>query len=158
MSRSTPSLLALLGLVAYAGYQNRGKIGEMLSDARAAQPPAMPGAGGSLLSGIGQMFQSGNAGSTLAGGLSDLVNRFKTAGHGHAADSWVASGANLPVHTTDLESALGDDTLVDLEQKTGLARPELLRRLSTSLPDIVDQLTPEGRLPTASEAGRIGSY
>ena len=34
MSRSTPSLLALLGLVAVAGYQNRDRISEMLSDAR----------------------------------------------------------------------------------------------------------------------------
>ena len=159
MSRSMPSLLALLGLAAYAGYQNRDKISEMLRDARAARPlPTDGAAGGGLLAEIGHMFQSGNAGSTLSGGLGELVNRFKTAGQSHAADSWITTGANLPVQPPELEAALGDDTLAELEQKTGLSRAELLRRLSASLPDVVNQLTPDGRLPTTAEAGRLGVY
>ena len=154
MSRSTPSLLALLGLVAVAGYQNRAKISDMLDSARQTPPgsPAAANSGGGVLAQIGQLFQSGNLGTTVSGGLQDLLTRFKSAGQGRTADSWVASGANLPVQDTDLQAALGDDTLAEIGQKTGLSRAELLRRLSTALPDVVNSLTPEGRLPTASEA------
>lgn len=155
MSKSMPSLLALLGLVAFAGYQNRGKISEMLADARQGQPGAPPNAsgdGGGLLWQLGQMFQSGTVGSTLSGGLGDLVNRFKAAGQGPTADSWVADGPNVPVQHHDLESALGDATLAELGQKTGLSRAELVRRLSAALPDVVNRLTPDGHIPSQTEA------
>jgi len=158
MSRSMPSLLALLGLAAYAGYQNRDKISEMLADARDTHSAPTGSAGGGLLSEIGKLFQSGDAGSTLSGGLGEMVNRFRMAGHGHAADSWVNSGTNLPMQTNDLEAALGDDTLLELEQKTGLSRDELLRRLATTLPDMVNKMTPDGRLPSPAEASRLGEY
>jgi uncharacterized protein YidB (DUF937 family) len=157
MSRSTPSLLALLGLVAVAGYQNRGKISDMLDSARRASARQEPGAdapSGGLLAQIGQFFDSGpgGLGTTVSDGLQDLLARFRTAGQGLKAESWVASGANLPLHDTDLEAALGDETLAEIGRKTGLSRAELLRRLSTALPDVVNRLTPEGRLPTAAEA------
>lgn len=155
MSNSTPSLLALLGLVAFAGYQNRGKISEMLEDARQRQPGTAPGgspAGGGLLSQLGQLFQSGTAGTTLSSGLGDLVNRFKSAGYGQAADSWVAPGANNALATDDLEKAIGADTLAELEQKTGLGRGELVRRLGAALPDVVNRFTPDGRIPSGTEA------
>ena len=170
MAKSTPSLLALLGLVAVAGYQNRGKISDMLSDARQSQPglrtaPNQTSAGqtaasqtapnqggGGFLAEIGQMFQSGTAGASISGGLGELVNRFKTAGSGAQADSWVGAGSNLPMQDHDVASAIGDETLADLAQKTGLSRGELLRRLSAALPDVVNQLTPDGRLPSEPEA------
>lgn len=155
MSNSTPSLLALLGLVAFAGYQNRAKISEMLDDARRSQPAyasGSPPASGGLLAQLGQLFQSGSAGSTLSGGLNDLVNRFKTSGYGQAADSWVAPGANTAMSTNDLEKAIGEDTLAELEQKTGLGRAELVRRLGAALPDVVNRFTPDGRIPSGSEA------
>jgi uncharacterized protein YidB (DUF937 family) len=40
--------------------------------------------------------------------------------------------------------------------QSGLSRDELLTGLSQHLPDVVDHLTPDGRLPTDDEvAGRI---
>ena len=155
MSNSTPSLLALLGLVAFAGYQNRGKISEMLDVARRSQPAAVPGAppaSGGPLSQLGELFRSGSAGPTLSGGLNDLVSRFKATGYGPAAESWVAPGANSTLATNDLEKAIGEDTLAELEQKTGLGRAELVRRLGAALPDVVNRFTPDGRIPSGSEA------
>jgi uncharacterized protein YidB (DUF937 family) len=35
-------------------------------------------------------------------------------------------------------------------KQTGLSRDELLKRLSQVLPEAVDKMTPEGRLPTAA--------
>jgi uncharacterized protein YidB (DUF937 family) len=155
MSRSTPSLLALLGLVAVAGYQNRGRISEMMSDAH--QKMATSGAapapgGGGFLSEIGQMFQGNTSGRTISTALGDLVERFRSAGQGGTADSWVSDQANKPVAAHDLEAALGSDTLTELSQKTGLSREELLSRLNVALPEVVNRLTPNGRLPAQGEA------
>ncbi|MFN4157404.1 MAG: YidB family protein [Gemmobacter sp.] len=159
MPKSTPSLIALLGLVAVAGYQNRGRISEMLSDAR--QTPQGAGsdrgsastpAGGGFLSEIGTLFGAGAAGGTLASGLGDLISRFRDTGRGAPADSWISSQANAPLDGAELEAAIGADTLDDLGRKTGLTRDELLSRLTAALPEVVNRFTPNGRLPTDEEA------
>lgn len=161
MSRSSPSLLALLGLVAVAGYQNRGRISEMLSDARQGSPSNPAGhvdtdRSGGFLNEIGTLFGAGLAGSTLSSGLSDLVNRFKESGRAEPAETWVSSQPNMPINVSELESAIGQDILDELSQKTGLSRNELLLRLTTALPEVVDRFTPDGRLPDETEARTYG--
>lgn len=150
MSRSTPSLIALLGLVAVAGYQNRDRISEMLSDARqksTASGTPLPPAGDGFIAEIGQFFQ----GRSVSTAFGDLVDRFKGAGHGDAADSWVSDKANMPLGVDALEAALGQETLAELAQKTGLSQAEVLLRLNVALPDVVNRFTPNGRLPTEGE-------
>lgn len=155
MSKSTPSLIALLGLVAVAGYQHRGRISEMLSDAQqritASGPTASPGNGG-FLSEIGQLFQNRTGGRTMSTALGDLVARFTDAGQGTTANSWVSDQANRPLGADDLEAALGQEILAELGQKTGLSREELLGRLNAALPEVVNRFTPNGRLPTYEES------
>jgi uncharacterized protein YidB (DUF937 family) len=152
MSRSTPSLLALLGLVAVAGYQNRGRISEMMSDAQQKMNAPGAPANSGFLSEIGQMFQSNPAGRSISTALGDLVDRFRASGQGSTADSWVSDQANRPIPVTELEAALGSQTLADLSQRTGLSRQELLLRLNVALPEVVNRLTPNGRLPAEDEA------
>lgn len=158
MSKSTPSLLALLGLVAVAGYQNRGRITEMLADARLndKRPEHEPVGQRGFLDEIAGLFQGGAPDGTsgdaaLTRGLGDLVRRFRDAGRGDMADSWVSAEANKPMNVTELEDALGHETLDDLSRKTGLTRAELLLRLNVALPEVVNRFTPQGRLPTADE-------
>jgi uncharacterized protein YidB (DUF937 family) len=149
-------MMALLGLLAVAGYQNREKIGELLGGlgrGQAGQPESQGGLGG-ILGGLGGLLGGQNPGSILSGGLGDLVDRFKQSGQGQAADSWVSKGANEPVNESQLEQALGPDVLDTLSRETGLSREELLQRLSRDLPQAVDKFTPEGRVPTPEEAAR----
>ena len=47
----------------------------------------------------------------------------------------------------EMEQALGPDLIERLSTQTGLDRGELLRRLTQTLPETVDRLTPEGQLP-----------
>ncbi len=160
MSRSTPSLLALLGLVAVAGYQNRGRISEMLADAR--QRSSDPGLGTpragaprgqeGFIAEVGRLFGAGTTGGILSSGLGELVTRFKDAGRAAPADSWVSAKPNMPIDIDNLEAAIGLESLDELGQKTGLSRKELLLRLSAALPEVVNRFTPEGRLPTEAEA------
>ena len=158
-NKGMPSLLALLGLVAVAGYQNRDKVRDMIADARggtavpgsAPPPPGTPQSGG-LLDEIGSMFGSGDSGRNLKDGLDSLVDRFRTTGQGEKADSWVSAGANSELRADELETAIGSDTIDALAERTGLSRDELLKRLSTALPETVHRFTPNGRLPSESEA------
>jgi uncharacterized protein YidB (DUF937 family) len=159
MSRGMPSMVALLGLLAVAGYQNRDKIAEMLGGLK--QAPGAPGqtnppeGDGGVLGKLGGLLGGASAGSVLSGGLGELIDRFKQSGQSQAADSWVAHGPNHPIDSTQLEQAIGPDVLNTLSQHTGLSREDLLSRLTRELPHAVDNFTPEGRLPTEEEAARL---
>ncbi|MEO5626432.1 MAG: YidB family protein [Dokdonella sp.] len=160
MSRGMPSMVALLGLLAVAGYKNRDKIKEMLgqsSQASASSPGQLDpqGAQGGVLGKLGGLLGGASVGNVLSGGLRDLVDRFKQNGHADAADSWVKTGPNQPIAGEQLEQAIGPDVLSTLAEQTGLTREELLARLSRELPAAVDGFTPQGRLPTEEEAGRL---
>ncbi len=111
------------------------------------------GGGGGGLGGIlGGLLGGAAAGSVLNGGLGQVINDLQRSGQGRAAQSWVGRGENEAIAPDDLASALGADTISQLSQHTGMPQNELLQGLSQSLPDLVDQLTPEGRLPTDEEA------
>jgi uncharacterized protein YidB (DUF937 family) len=159
MSRGMPSMVALLGLLAVAGYQNRDKIAEMLGGLKQAPAgsgrPDAAGDQGSVLGKLGGLLGGASAGSVLSGGLGELIDRFKQSGQNQEADSWVGKGPNQPIGPTQLEQAIGPDVLNTLSQHTGLSREELLSRLTRELPTAVDKFTPEGRLPTEEEAARL---
>jgi uncharacterized protein YidB (DUF937 family) len=111
---------------------------------------------GDLLSGgIGSLLGGASAGGTLTSGLSNLIAGFENAGQARAAQSWVGTGPNQPIAPNDLGAALGEDTIQALTERTSLSRDDLLAALSQHLPEVVNQLTPQGRLPTASEAGKL---
>ena len=160
MSRGSPSMVALLGLLAVAGYQNRDKIKEMLGGRNpgAGSPPGSPQAQnpqGGLLGGLGGLLGGASAGGMLSGGLRDLIDRFKQTGQAEAADSWVNTGPNQSLGPDRLEQAIGPEVLATLTEQTGLSREELLDRLTRDLPGAVDKFSPQGRLPTEEEAERL---
>jgi uncharacterized protein YidB (DUF937 family) len=155
MSRGFPSMTALLGLLAIAGYQNRDKIAEMLGSLRQNAPGgATPGRPGGLLSQLGGSLGGAGAGGILSSGLGELLDRFKQSGQAETAESWVKSGPNKPCSPAQLEQALGLEVLTTLTQQTGLSREELLNRLCRELPNAVDKYTPEGRVPSENEFAR----
>ena len=134
MANSMPSLTALLGLVAVAGFQNRDKIGEFVkgltgghSAVTSATPAAIPG-------GIG-------------GALGGLLDQFTKNGQGDVAGSWIGTGQNAAVNGGQLSQALGPDVVAMLAKQTGLSPEDLLGRLAQTLPQVVDGLTPHGKLP-----------
>jgi uncharacterized protein YidB (DUF937 family) len=150
-----PSLAALLGLVAIAGHQNRDKIGEFI---KGLQNPNATGTGPGGPASPARPEQatdmkgSGYAGGSILGGLGELVEQFRNAGQARKAESWVSTGQNEPINEREMEQALGPDMIEQLSRQTGLDRQELLRRLTQTLPQTVDKLTPEGRVPQSGPA------
>ena len=155
MSRGFPSMTALLGLLAIAGYQNRDKIAEMLGGLGQGKPGAAGQGGlGGLLSQLKSSLGGASAGGVLSSGLGELLDRFKQSGQGETAESWVKTGSNKPCTPSQLEQAVGPEVLDTLSKQTGLSREELVSRLCRELPDAVDKYTPQGRLPTEAELAR----
>ena len=162
MSDGYPSMTALLGLLALAGYQNRDKLAELQGGAGQSAPagPGGPADGsnsasssgssaglGGLLGGLLGDRRGEAPGGFLHSGLGEMLDRFQQAGHGTAAQSWVKTGPNQEIAPHHLEQAIGPDVLTALTQRTGLSRDELLSRLSNELPRAVDRYTPDGRIP-----------
>ena len=159
MSNGFPSMTALLGLLAVAGYQNRDKLAELLGgltkSPTGARPSTVgPGGLGGVLDQLKGTLGGVNTGGFLSGGLGELIDRFKQNGHGDAANSWVTTGPNKQLTPSQLEQAIGPDVLDTLTKQTGLSRGDLLQRLSVNLPEAVDKYTPQGRLPSASDFAR----
>lgn len=155
MSRGYPSMTALLGLLAIAGYQNRDKLAELVRGWQSNPgAPQSGGAGGATTGNLGGLLGGTSLGDLLSGGLRDLVDRFSQKGQGEVADSWVNRGPNKQIAPSQLEQAIGPDVLETLTQHTGLSREELLSRLSKNLPEAVDKYTPEGRIPAPAEFSR----
>lgn len=150
MSKSTPSLVALLGLLAVAGYQNRDRIGNLMKNASSPTDGSAPPTG--LLDQLSSLFNGSSGGRSLSEGLGALVDRFKSAGHGPAAESWVSTGPNSQMTEADIETAIGPDTIDQIERATGLSRSNILSRLSRALPAAVDHMTPQGHIPSPTEA------
>ena len=153
MTSGTPSMTALLGMLALAGYQNRDKISDMLRGA--TTPPTQPGAGGGqqgslggLLGNLSGMLGGAGAGHLVSGGLGELLKRFEQNGHGDTAQSWINNGPNKEISPPELKQAIGPDVLSALERQTGLSQQELLARLSRELPRAVDKYTPDGQIPS----------
>ena len=116
-----------------------------------ARPMDRPDAAGDLPGGLGGVL----AGLGGAGALGALVDQFTRNGHGDAMGSWIGRGQNQRIAPHQLAEALGPTAVDELEVETGLSREQLLAELSDELPDAVDQLTPEGRLPDDREIGKL---
>ena len=155
MSNGMPSMLALLGLVAVAGFQNRDKIANALGGLTKQGGALSGGANsGGLLGGLGDLLGGSSPGSNvLTGGLGQLLESFKAAGTEKVANSWIDPTVPTEGLTPQqVEAAVGADNLAELSRRTGLSREQLLERLASAIPATVDQLTPGGRMPTESEA------
>lgn len=81
------------------------------------------------------------------GGLNGLINQFTSKGLGDVVSSWVGTGKNLPVSPDQIKKVFGDDTIKELASKTGMDQNSLTGQLSDLLPQVVDKLTPNGKVP-----------
>jgi uncharacterized protein YidB (DUF937 family) len=103
-----------------------------------------------------QSIPDPSPGSVLDG-LGGLIKQFQQKGLGDVVDSWVSTGKNKNVGPDQISVALGGDVVDDLSRRTGLTRDQVVAELAKMLPNVVDNLTPDGRLPTRQEVMRLMS-
>ena len=163
----SPITMALMGLLAYKAIKHLspGQTNPGTTSPNVTTPASASGGGlGGLLSGglggllqgpLGGLLAGGAAGSVLSGGLNDLLKQFQQSGQGDVAQSWVGNGPNKEISPDNLSKALGEDQIKTLMAHSGMSRDDLIVALSQQLPELINRLTPNGRIPTEHEASRL---
>ncbi|HZP57334.1 MAG TPA: YidB family protein [Dehalococcoidia bacterium] len=101
---------------------------------------------GKLIESVMRLAQPGSP----VGGLSGLIQRLESKGMGRQAQSWVSKGENEPVSGTQVREALGDEQMRGIAARSGLSVPEASDAMAQVLPQAVDKLTDDGRVPEGS--------
>lgn len=104
------------------------------------------GGGSTLLQTVLQLVNN-----PQTGGLEGIIRSFQQGGLGDIVNSWVANGQNLPVSGEQIESVLGGSVLHDLATKLGVSPQQASGSLAGVLPQLIDQMTPNGEVPQGGD-------
>jgi uncharacterized protein YidB (DUF937 family) len=85
------------------------------------------------------------------GGVKEVLRRFEQKGFGPQANSWVSTGPNSPLKAEEIDEVVGGEELSRLSRKLGVNEREVALGLADILPEMVDQLTPDGSVPAEAE-------
>jgi uncharacterized protein YidB (DUF937 family) len=86
-----------------------------------------------------------------SGGLEGVLGRLQQQGHGREADSWVGTGANLPISPDVLSQIFGRDEVGRAAEQLGVSPDEAANDLASVFPEVVNQMTPQGRIEIGSD-------
>jgi uncharacterized protein YidB (DUF937 family) len=113
------------------GHQGSSAMGGVLTDILGGGTPrgGVPRGGGGL------------------GGLGALVSQFDQAGLGHVVQSWISNGPNQTISPEQLQNVFGRERVEGMAGQAGMPTGDFLSQLSQHLPNAVNGLTPNGRLP-----------
>ena len=85
------------------------------------------------------------------GGLGGVLGKFRENGMGAQADSWVGTGQNMNISPDQLQQVFGSGALGDIAAKLGMSQEQAGSAMSQVLPELVNQLTPQGQVTPDSE-------
>jgi uncharacterized protein YidB (DUF937 family) len=80
--------------------------------------------------------------------LQGILNKLNSSGLGQQVQSWVGRGQNQNISGTDIQQAVDPTTLQQTAQQQGMSPEELSNQVAQALPEVVDQATPEGQMPS----------
>jgi uncharacterized protein YidB (DUF937 family) len=96
--------------------------------------------------GVNQGLLEGVADMLKGGGLRNIVDSLMGSGLEDVIKSWVGTGSNKPISVEQLKNALGPEKLEELASKAGIPADQASKVLKDILPDIIDKLTPNGKI------------
>lgn len=120
--------------------KNSGILGNLSE--LAGQSPQLAQAAQSL-------FSANDSSVGGSGGLAGILGALQSSGLDDVVSSWLSGGDNKAISPSQLESALGSDTLSQFASKAGIGGQEAGAVLAGLLPQLVDSLSPKGGLPDA---------
>jgi uncharacterized protein YidB (DUF937 family) len=85
--------------------------------------------------------------SEQSGGLNELIQKFTSNGLGNIVSSWTGTGENLPISPDQISKVLGSDIIINIAEKNGMDTNAITGQLTTLLPEVVNKLTPDGKIP-----------
>ena len=89
------------------------------------------------------------------GGLSGAFNKIQNMGFGHQANSWMsADQSNQPLDANDINQLFDNDELAQVAAQTGVEQSEVRQSMAELLPQLFDNLTPNGDTQTESQANK----
>jgi uncharacterized protein YidB (DUF937 family) len=109
------------------------------------------GGASSLLPAV--MGMIGGEGGAVTG-LEKLVGSLESGGLGEIVGSWVGMGPNKAITPEQVKKGLGNDTIANLAKQSGLPVGDVVQHLTTILPSLVNNLTPDGKLPDAASLAK----
>ena len=83
------------------------------------------------------------------GGVQGMMDTLSQKGLGGAVQSWIGTGPNQPMTADQVHQTIGADKVAELAKQAGVTPQEMSNHLATTLPQVVDQLSPNGTLPPA---------
>ncbi len=112
---------------------------------------------GNVLSGVLGNIQQQHAQNPLVGaamnliqqngGVPGLIAKFEQSGLGSQAASWVSTGANQGINADQLKQVLGSGAIGQIASQLGLDHGQVSGGLAQLLPQLIDQMTPNGQVP-----------
>lgn len=85
------------------------------------------------------------------GGLEGIIQSFQQGGLGEIVNSWVSTGQNLPISAEQIQSVLGGASLSGLAAQRGVSPEQASDNLADMLPQLIDQMTPDGKVPQGGD-------
>lgn len=105
---------------------------------------------GNLVKGVVGMLTSGSG-----GGLTGLVDKLNQSGLGDVAASWIGKGDNKPISASQLIDAFGQEKIDELAKEAGIPPEKGAEVLSEVLPNVVNEMTPDGEVPEPHKMGTL---
>jgi len=81
------------------------------------------------------------------GGLQGILAKAQQAGYGEQVQSWIGTGQNMPIDAGALSQIFGHGQLGQIAQQLGVSHEEAAGQLAQTLPQVVDEMTPQGQIP-----------
>jgi uncharacterized protein YidB (DUF937 family) len=108
--------------------------------------------GAAVMQALGGLLNDSNS-----GGLTGLVTNLNDKGMGSLLESWMGSGANLPISGDQVQQVLGGQQLASMASSLGLPAAQIPDLVARYLPQVIDMLTPDGKLPDGAALGQLGN-
>lgn len=102
--------------------------------------------------GSGSLFEIVNH----MGGLDAVMDRLREGGLEEQIGTWISQGANQHVTPDRIRAILGDGMIARAAQGMGLTPERISEIIAEQLPQIIDQMTPDGNAPGGGFGDLLG--
>lgn len=98
------------------------------------------GSGSSAMGALGGLVER-------AGGVEGIMSKLEAAGLGDKVQSWVGTGENKAISPEEVKQALGPEEVKGAAERAGVSEDEAASGIASMLPQLIDQVSPDGKLP-----------